>query len=474
MTKKRVGIVLSAGGLKGSFEVGALRYLYDNIFQQPPDLICGTSAGALNGAVMAQGDTDGERAIDILEAAWRQIKTDDDFYIEQDWFHNAQEVVRDMQAEGREIDDTWYLSLPIDAFEITADVQAIKDLYQLVSDNTDGNENSLYDPQPVRDLLTKNLDPEKVKNSGIQLRLVTTSLEEGQSFYITEKSIIQNTPDIATPHIYRSAAIDLIDAVMASSAIPLLFPPISVTGDEKFGSHNFVDGGLRAYVPMRLAVEYLKVDTCYTILTDSTLFPEVHPDTWTIAGIGNRIQDILLSQVVIGNISPGPAWKAEEIFISPRWDFMVNDGSEVNPGHISINIANGFFAADEAIFFKNNPKVNRFPLEENTDDILHNRIDTWQAEEDFAGEVAVWNVANNDVNANRNSPSSISLPGDLKNAQNTLNNILVLKQKLKDLLTERLQLGGKIPPDVHNWANNWETHAQVMPMVDPNAKPPWA
>jgi NTE family protein len=51
-------IVLSGGGAKGAFQFGALKYIYENHIAQNPgykfDIVAGISAGALNGALIAQ------------------------------------------------------------------------------------------------------------------------------------------------------------------------------------------------------------------------------------------------------------------------------------------------------------------------------------------------------------------------------------------------------------------------------------
>jgi predicted acylesterase/phospholipase RssA len=48
-----IAIVLAGGGAKGSFEVGAVRYLYDQGIR--PNILCGTSVGAINAAKLAEG-----------------------------------------------------------------------------------------------------------------------------------------------------------------------------------------------------------------------------------------------------------------------------------------------------------------------------------------------------------------------------------------------------------------------------------
>ncbi|HZK10065.1 MAG TPA: patatin-like phospholipase family protein, partial [Clostridia bacterium] len=44
---KKIGIVLEGGGVRGAYQAGALKALYENKIK--PDVITGTSIGALNG-----------------------------------------------------------------------------------------------------------------------------------------------------------------------------------------------------------------------------------------------------------------------------------------------------------------------------------------------------------------------------------------------------------------------------------------
>ena len=50
------GLVLSGGGARAGFQVGALRYLCDRV-SISPSVITGTSAGAILGTLLAQGDS---------------------------------------------------------------------------------------------------------------------------------------------------------------------------------------------------------------------------------------------------------------------------------------------------------------------------------------------------------------------------------------------------------------------------------
>jgi NTE family protein len=64
-----VGFVLGGGGLLGAAEVGMLRAFFER--QRRPDLVVGTSVGALHGAMIAAEPT--IASVDKLEAAWREL-----------------------------------------------------------------------------------------------------------------------------------------------------------------------------------------------------------------------------------------------------------------------------------------------------------------------------------------------------------------------------------------------------------------
>lgn len=68
MAKIKRGLVLSGGGLKGAFQIGALKYLLDDL-DRKYDVVTGFSIGALNGALVAQGDF--QKLIDL----WLGLKS---------------------------------------------------------------------------------------------------------------------------------------------------------------------------------------------------------------------------------------------------------------------------------------------------------------------------------------------------------------------------------------------------------------
>src|SRR6266567_7355240 len=80
-----IAIVLSGGGAKGDFEVGALRFIYDQGAR--PDILCGTSVGSINAIKLAEGESsaDPQQGLAGLEAIWQSLQQESDMYLEEAW-----------------------------------------------------------------------------------------------------------------------------------------------------------------------------------------------------------------------------------------------------------------------------------------------------------------------------------------------------------------------------------------------------
>jgi len=183
-----VAFVLGGGGVLGASEVGMLRALAETGIA--PDLVCGTSIGAVNGAAVATGPE--PDVVDRLTELWERLADRDVF-------------------GGRLVTRT----------------------ATLVRTRT-----HLHDQQPFRDLLTEQLGDLRIEDLPIPFQCVAASIER------------------ATEHWFTTGP--LVDAVLASSAVPGLLAPVRV-GDE-----HFLDGGLVASIPVDRAVE-LGARTIYVL-----------------------------------------------------------------------------------------------------------------------------------------------------------------------------------------------------------------
>jgi len=103
----RTAFVLGGGGLLGAVEVGMLRALFERGIS--PDLILGTSVGALNGLVVAADPT--PRSVDRLLDLWADVAESNEVYADPTWkqlrramrtgthLHSAQPLRDRLEAE---------------------------------------------------------------------------------------------------------------------------------------------------------------------------------------------------------------------------------------------------------------------------------------------------------------------------------------------------------------------------------------
>ncbi|MCM3042540.1 patatin-like phospholipase family protein [Paenibacillus motobuensis] len=193
-----VGLVLSGGGARGDFEVGAVRYLYELGIR--PTVLTGSSVGAINAIKLAEGEGDGNdpnRGLRGLIQIWRGLNTNSDMWREEDWFRNvtnntivkllsmaADDEAKVTKSEGDKLIGSkigWLYVLK----DLPNDISSLKtDIMKVIN----ANSRSLYNLNPIREKLndTTKLDLTKVRSSGIKLRLATVALESGALRYVTE------------------------------------------------------------------------------------------------------------------------------------------------------------------------------------------------------------------------------------------------------------------------------------------------
>jgi predicted acylesterase/phospholipase RssA len=81
-------LVLGGGGALGDFELGVLQYLYG--YNITPQIICGTSVGAINAAKLAEGEgtpRETDRGFKGLQNIWLQnMNSPSDMYVKEPAF----------------------------------------------------------------------------------------------------------------------------------------------------------------------------------------------------------------------------------------------------------------------------------------------------------------------------------------------------------------------------------------------------
>lgn len=174
--------VLSSGGARGAVQVGSLKALIER--GETPDVIVGTSIGSWNGAVLAMDPT--ERGAETLERVWRGLSTS-------------------------RILLGWEPHLPT-AASAFAGAYAVAAIRRMTMGYP-----SLYGDSGLRHLFNEHLAGARFEDTRVPFRVIASNLSSGG---IT---------------VFGRGRMEL--ALLASSAIPGIFPPVRIGGD------IFVDGG---------------------------------------------------------------------------------------------------------------------------------------------------------------------------------------------------------------------------------------
>jgi NTE family protein len=208
-------IVLSGGGAKGDFEVGAVRFLYDSGVR--PDILGGVSVGAINAAKLAEGEdpNDPTRGLSGLEAIWTSLRSNSDMYVEAAWLSDPKlhpelkawligtSDKLDIEAPNAPGPNPWgdlgnLVTLISGAAFLITDGQSLLESFRLILTEA----KSIYELTPIADKLKVMLDPVKVAqwaSAGRQLRLGTVALESGRLRYVTESGAVIETDGSAVP-----------------------------------------------------------------------------------------------------------------------------------------------------------------------------------------------------------------------------------------------------------------------------------
>ncbi len=195
--ENREALVLAGGGARAAYQVGVLGAIADWL---PADAACpfevlvGTSAGALNAATLVSRAASFREGVDVLEKVWAG------FHLEQ--------VVRADPATTLRGGLHWILSMVSGGWLLSPP-------------------RSLLDTSPLRELLLRTIPMDGIRASveaGLVRALVvaTTSYSTGQAV-----AFFDGAPEVEEWSRVRRAGVRRridIDVLMASSAIPFIFP----------------------------------------------------------------------------------------------------------------------------------------------------------------------------------------------------------------------------------------------------------
>ena len=217
--KARAGLVLTGGGARAAYQVGvvkAVRDLLGSPAKNPFPIVCGTSAGAINAATLAIYADDFNRAVGNLLEVWEHMR--------------CEHIYR------------------TDAWSILKSGARWLSSMMLISRH---NPVSLLDNGPLRQMLERNLDFQRIQNNidsgALYAACVTASgYTSGQSV-----SFFQGGSGLEGWERNQriGAAVPLrLELLLASSALPFIFPAV------KFNREYFGDGSMRQIAPVSPAL----------------------------------------------------------------------------------------------------------------------------------------------------------------------------------------------------------------------------
>lgn len=221
----KTGLVLSGGGMRGAYEVGVVAGIMDVLKPRPGDppvfrVFSGASVGSINATYLAANAELSDHGVERLVQVWRSLKLSD-------------------HARVRPLGLARWPNGLRGKLKLLGDVEAMG--------------TSLLDTRAIEVLVRRSIDWDRlhrVIDSGRVSALLIAALHvvSGRTTMFTE--VAPGTKSVPTRDERRSSVFDRItaDHVLASAAIPLLFPT------RRIGAHYYCDGGLRFNTPIAPAI----------------------------------------------------------------------------------------------------------------------------------------------------------------------------------------------------------------------------
>ena len=257
----RPALMLPGGGARGAYQVGVLKAMAEYLPgpESPFRIIAGTSAGAINAAVMASHADDFAFGAKRLGEFWGNFRCHHIY--RTGWLHNMGTGLH------------WLASMTLGGLGIA-------------------NPKSLLDNRPLGRLLERELDTagidRAIDDGHLDALLVTAS------GYATSRAVtfFQGRDEFTEWRRYKRAGVrSAIDArhLLASAALPLLFPA------QRIGNEYFGDGGMRHTTPLSPPI-HMGADRVVIIGTRDELQdpePEICDRYPTLGDIGGYLLDVI-------------------------------------------------------------------------------------------------------------------------------------------------------------------------------------
>jgi NTE family protein len=218
--RPRAGLILAGGGARGAYQVGVLKALAEIWpgMVNPFPVICGVSVGSINAAFLASQADAFAGAVARLERMWLDLRSHKVFRTD----------VPTITATALH----WLVSLTVGGFGR-------------------GNPLSLLRSDPLEALLRRDIDFDRIRRclaAGALEALAITASGYGSARALTFFEAGPGAPEWQRSRRDGVRAALTVDHLMASAALPIIFPPRAI-GDE-----YFADGSLRLGAPLSPAI----------------------------------------------------------------------------------------------------------------------------------------------------------------------------------------------------------------------------
>jgi CRP-like cAMP-binding protein/predicted acylesterase/phospholipase RssA len=273
--RPRRALVLSGGGARGAYEAGVVTALFE---REDFDIVCGTSIGAINGALAAQG------ASGQLRDLWRGVP--------------ERAVIRGVT--------------PLEELGAIFKRRGVerRTLRQLLADLVRGigslrhahprrllRLTHVLDPAPLVAMLTSVLDYAKLERTLI-VGATNITHARPEAFYAFPNKDRAYENDFANAEFasVRLSPENYVSAILASAAIPLAFPKVSVA-DADGTVCDYVDGGIGNNTPIRQAID-AGADEITVVIADHIALRDRDHTIDDLGSIALVSQDIMQQQVL--------------------------------------------------------------------------------------------------------------------------------------------------------------------------------
>ncbi|SEA04932.1 Patatin-like phospholipase [Bowdeniella nasicola] len=360
----RRALVLSGGGARSSFQIGALARIYEDE-TLAFDTIAGTSAGSILGGVIAQhADPAGQRAaVAELERLWTEMSGPADMFRERPWFsllqHQApvwQKILRS-DASSRtphtieipafnwpwkreEASEPTTVRLP----QLPQALTTMSDLWAVAGPGSGFDSiargaltsSSIFTPGDLVDRIVETFEPARVAASGVRLRVAVVALESGELRYVDERGELRDRADQPL-----GERVDLVAAIAASCAIPAVFAPV------KLGAEHYVDGGVRMNLPADIVAQHLGADECIAISSapQGVQTAESYAESNIVSTVVRSSATLMSEELSRQEVARARA--AGMTIIEPLME--VHDSMTVEPGLIRISRDYGYVRAAQVL-----------------------------------------------------------------------------------------------------------------------------